>query len=304
MDNQPNPERAVEARFAAHDTTPSANRYLTNDEGVPLLCAYIPGHAHRGVYATGRLPAGPMGTVAACDDCQADHARYTARLGEITAGARPTSEAAAQRVRAWTDAMADRTTYGISVPGLEPLSVSVAGALALAEHTSTSSHRDQLRAAVAAYLTHATGEPRTLAPSHGTRPPLFTYDLLVLLDQQEPTQGEGDGLTCPNGNRPPECTELDPCEACAQDTDTEAEEIEASMGLREPATHDDDQKPMDAYEVTVLRTEMITFTLTAVSAQDAKERYLLDGEETCSKTVELRVDCVTRQQGQEPTRPV
>ncbi|MFJ9580645.1 hypothetical protein ACIRQF_30180 [Streptomyces sp. NPDC101191] len=161
--DQPNPARAVEARIAARDAAPSPNRFLTNDAGVPLLCAYIPGHAHRGVYATGRLPAGPMGTVAACDDC---------------------------------------------------------------------------------------------------------------------------------------------CEACAQDADTEADEIEASMGLREPATHVDDQNPTDAYEVTVFRTEMITYALTAVSAQDAEERYLLDGEETGSKTVELRVDSVTRQQRQEPTRPV
>ena len=41
-----------------------------------------------------------------------------------------------------------------------------------------------------------------------------------------------DGLTCPNGNRPPECIEIDPCEACAQDADEEAAENEASMGLR------------------------------------------------------------------------
>ncbi|MFB7836178.1 hypothetical protein [Streptomyces sp. NPDC056056] len=42
---------------------------------------------------------------------------------------------------------------------------------------------------------------------------------------------EDDGLTCPNGNQPPECTEIDPCEACAQDEDEEAAMIEASMGL-------------------------------------------------------------------------
>ncbi|MEU7031603.1 hypothetical protein AB0A60_33510 [Streptomyces sp. NPDC046275] len=40
-----------------------------------------------------------------------------------------------------------------------------------------------------------------------------------------------DGLTCPNGNQPPECTAIDPCEACAQDEDEEAAMIEASMGL-------------------------------------------------------------------------
>jgi len=37
------------------------------------------------------------------------------------------------------------------------------------------------------------------------------------------TGGEDDGVTCPNGNRPPECTEIDPCEACTQDADAEAE---------------------------------------------------------------------------------
>ncbi|MFE8941164.1 hypothetical protein ACFYNX_27280 [Streptomyces sp. NPDC007872] len=42
---------------------------------------------------------------------------------------------------------------------------------------------------------------------------------------------EDDGLTCPNGNQSPECTEIDPCEACAQDADQEATMIEASMGL-------------------------------------------------------------------------
>ncbi|MFD6334889.1 hypothetical protein ACFWGI_35670 [Streptomyces niveus] len=55
------------------------------------------------------------------------------------------------------------------------------------------------------------------------------------------------------------------------------------------------------YEVTVFRTEVITFTLRASSAQDAEQRYLVDGDESASETVELRVDSVERQQ--EPTRP-
>ncbi|MFJ4526195.1 hypothetical protein ACIP4Y_35655 [Streptomyces sp. NPDC088810] len=52
---------------------------------------------------------------------------------------------------------------------------------------------------------------------------------------------------------------------------------------------------MDVFEVTVVRTEMITFTLRAASGQDAEERYLMDGEETGSETVELRVDSTQRQ---------
>ncbi|MEV6683384.1 hypothetical protein AB0N09_42020 [Streptomyces erythrochromogenes] len=44
------------------------------------------------------------------------------------------------------------------------------------------------------------------------------------------------------------------------------------------------------YEVTVFRTEMITFRLRAASTQDAEERYLTDGEETGSATVSLNVD--------------
>ncbi|MFI5864548.1 hypothetical protein [Streptomyces sp. NPDC051546] len=55
------------------------------------------------------------------------------------------------------------------------------------------------------------------------------------------------------------------------------------------------------YEVTVFRTEMITFTLRADSAQDAEERYLQDGEESASETVGLSVDSIERQK--EPTRP-
>lgn len=55
----------------------------------------------------------------------------------------------------------------------------------------------------------------------------------------------------------------------------------------------------DTYEVTVFRAEVITFRLPAVSALDAEERYLRDGEETGSETVELRVDSV---ECQEPGR--
>lgn len=46
---------------------------------------------------------------------------------------------------------------------------------------------------------------------------------------------------------------------------------------------------MPTYEVTVSRTERITFQLTAASPQDAEDRYLSDGEETASKTSDLSV---------------
>lgn len=102
-----------------------------------------------------------------------------------------------------------------------------------------------------------------------------------------------DGVMCPNGNRPPECTEIDSCEACTQDA--EAEVVEASMDLRGRATDGEGRGPMAVYEVTVFRTEMITFHLPAASIQDAEERYLLDGHETASETVALCVDSIKRQ---------
>ncbi|MFI0813473.1 hypothetical protein [Streptomyces echinatus] len=241
------------------DTHPNDNRYVTNDAGVPTLCNYVPDHAQHGVYATGSLPTGPMGTVAACDVCQASYARHAARLAEVTAGARPAPDTAAGRVRAWTAAMAaeQRTTHSIS--GLnEHHWLDVPTVCALADGTTTPAQRDQLRAAITAFLTHADGEPRTLAPSRIPSPPLFTYDVLVLLDPHEATaDGEGD-----------------------------------------------DREGPGSYLVTVFRTEKITFTLTARSAHDAEERYLLDGEETGSDTVELRVDTIERKAAAEATPPV
>jgi hypothetical protein len=136
----------------------------------------------------------------------------------------------------------------------------------------------------------------------GTRDVIRQPEAPIVADQEEAHANEGDGLTCPNGNRPPECTEIDPCEACAQDADAEAEEIEVSMGLRAPTGDRHRPDPRDVYEVTVLRSEMITFTLPAASAQDAEERYLMDGEETGSITVELRVDS-TKRQDPEPLPP-
>ncbi|MFE5407106.1 hypothetical protein ACFQ9Z_38750 [Streptomyces sp. NPDC056580] len=183
--------------------------------------------------------------------------------------------------------MAGRTAHATHVHQGRPVSVAVADVRALADDTATAAQCDHLRDVVTAYLTHAHGEPRTLALAQGTRPPLFTYDVLVLLDQQ-------DGVTCQNGNRPSECTEIDPCEACAQDADAEAEVIEASMGLRGPAADGDSPNRMDLYEVTVFRAERITFRLPAASAQDAEERYLTDGAEYGRETVKLRVDSTTR----------
>lgn len=289
---KPHPALTDEAQTAP-TTGARPNSYVTNDEGVTMLCNCFPDHAHRGVYATARLSASPRGTIYACDDCRADHARRAARLAEITAGARPTADTAAQRVQAWADAMKGRIAYGIDVHQSRSVSVGVADARALADHTSSPAQRDQLRAAVTTFLSHADGEPRTVAPSHGTRPPLFTYDMLVLLDQ-EPVDGDDDSLTCPNNNRPPECTEIDPCEACTQDADAEAAEIDASMGLHEATNGGARQGPLDTYEVTVFRTEMISFTLPAFSVRDAEERYLQDGEETGSETVKLSVDSIKR----------
>ncbi|MGW3928725.1 hypothetical protein ACWECC_11545 [Streptomyces microflavus] len=240
------------------------------------------------------------------DQQEADARRHSVRLAEIIAGVRPNEATATRRVRAWTDTMRHRIAYGLGVYQGEPASVGLADARALAEHTATAGQREQLRAVVTTFLTHAKGEPRTLAPTFGTRPPLFTYDVLVLLDQAEDItdeeKGEGDGLTCPNGNHPPECREIDLCEACTQDADAEAEEIEASMGLRNQTDDNDRPTPGDVYEVTVFRTEMITFTLPAASAQDAEERYLMDGEESGSETVAMRVDSTKRQEAPEPSR--
>ena len=51
---------------------------------------------------------------------------------------------------------------------------------------------------------------------------------------------------------------------------------------------------MNSFEVTVIRTEMITFHLPATSPQDAEASYLVDGEETSSETVALHIDSTTR----------
>lgn len=60
-----------------------------------------------------------------------------------------------------------------------------------------------------------------------------------------------------------------------------------------------DRAHAGVYEVTVTRTEMITFLVRAISREDAEERYLMDGVETASKTTELHVDS-TRFQGPVP----
>lgn len=43
------------------------------------------------------------------------------------------------------------------------------------------------------------------------------------------------------------------------------------------------------YQVTIERTELITFELAAVSLGDAEARFLADGEETASKTAATTV---------------
>ncbi|MEU5200395.1 hypothetical protein AB0G86_41205 [Streptomyces scabiei] len=81
-----------------------------------------------------------------------------------------------------------------------------------------------------------------------------------------------------------------PREACTQDAG--AEEIDASTGRHDETSDSDRQGPTDTYEVTVIRTEVILYTLPAASARHAEERYLMEGEETGSETVELRVDSI------------
>lgn len=46
---------------------------------------------------------------------------------------------------------------------------------------------------------------------------------------------------------------------------------------------------MARYEVLVTRTEYISFELEAASAEDAERRYLMEGDETASRTGELTV---------------
>ncbi|WP_331725973.1 hypothetical protein [Streptomyces sp. NBC_00470] len=133
-------------------------------------------------------------------DLQAAHARYTARLAEITAGGRPAPDEASPRIHDWTDAMVasghlSYTTTGRGTP--VTVTVTTADTRALANHTATPAQHRALADAVTAFLAHSTGEPRTLAPSYGTRPPLRTYDLLVLLHPQPPADGGGGRATSP-----------------------------------------------------------------------------------------------------------
>ncbi|MFE7116572.1 hypothetical protein ACFU99_14285 [Streptomyces sp. NPDC057654] len=58
---------------------------------------------------------------------------------------------------------------------------------------------------------------------------------------------------------------------------------------------------MGWYEVIVVRSERITFTLRADSVQDAEERYLLDGEETSSESLgQPDVESVKQLEGPPP----
>ncbi|MFB6881444.1 hypothetical protein ACFCY8_11495 [Streptomyces noursei] len=59
---------------------------------------------------------------------------------------------------------------------------------------------------------------------------------------------------------------------------------------------------MAQFEVIATRTEVIRFVILADSAEDAEERYLMDGDETDSKTAaQLRVTRVARVDAGEPT---
>lgn len=57
----------------------------------------------------------------------------------------------------------------------------------------------------------------------------------------------------------------------------------------------DDLDPADqpmVYEVTIERTEVITFRLPATSAEDAENRFWSDGDEISSETESTRVDSI------------
>lgn len=69
---------------------------------------------------------------------------------------------------------------------------------------------------------------------------------------------------------------------------------DAAEPLHDRTADEDGRGPVGVCEVTVFRTEMITFRLPAASAQDAEERYLADGEEGSSRAVRLRVDSTMR----------
>ena len=52
---------------------------------------------------------------------------------------------------------------------------------------------------------------------------------------------------------------------------------------------------MPRYTVEISRTETITYSVEATSAEDAEARYLMDGEETGSETASLSVESVTEE---------
>lgn len=56
---------------------------------------------------------------------------------------------------------------------------------------------------------------------------------------------------------------------------------------------------MEWFEVIVLRTERIAFTVRASSPEEAEDIYLTAGNESGSQTVELRVESVERQEEEE-----
>ncbi len=54
-------------------------------------------------------------------------------------------------------------------------------------------------------------------------------------DDEDDEEAAEDENLCPNGQDRQECTEIDPCESCYQDSQDEGDEIEESMGLRNRA---------------------------------------------------------------------
>lgn len=49
---------------------------------------------------------------------------------------------------------------------------------------------------------------------------------------------------------------------------------------------------MSKFEVTITRTESITFVLDAINQRDAELRALMDGEEIAAKTVHTEIENV------------
>ncbi|MFF3959149.1 hypothetical protein ACFYY1_39045 [Streptomyces sp. NPDC001890] len=109
------------------------------------------------------------------------------------------------------------------------------------------------------------------APTTNTREQSEIPDQAARITDDEPD----DGMACPHDNRPPECSEIDPCEPCAQDEDAEAEEIERSMGLRSRTTNTEsdhaDNPGLITYRVTAYGIAHTAFTYLVTAPRGARD---------------------------------